>query len=185
MNALQLKGGPLVKESVSHLAYCIFTHTDVHTALKFEVFIFTCSWIKQWLGNLPIHLELQRNASNGWEKPILSVLSCSDSSEVDCLDWLSSPSSPCYGLRPRALDGGSLASWLHEVDDIGSTSAFFAWGCPATRNLIKPHAVPSHFWDVNLNPGKCFFCVCVIVKEERMIIGIIAWQSTESEEIIT
>lgn len=26
MNALQLKGGPLVKESVSHLADCIFTH---------------------------------------------------------------------------------------------------------------------------------------------------------------
>jgi len=74
MNILQLKGGLLVKEWVSHSANCIVSQSGIQSAFKFNVFIFyfifTCSWIKQWLGNLPIHPKLQRNALNGWKKPI-------------------------------------------------------------------------------------------------------------------
>jgi len=64
MNTLELKGGPLVKEWVSPIL-CLAYNAFSLAALKFEIFIFTCSWIKQWLGNLPIHLELQRIALNG------------------------------------------------------------------------------------------------------------------------
>jgi len=76
MKVLQLKGGPLVKEWVSHSAYYIVSPKWCSSAFKFDVFIFcfifTCSWTKQWLGNSPIHPELQKNALNGWKKPIPS-----------------------------------------------------------------------------------------------------------------